>query len=330
MNMSSVVIIRVLKLSLVCMILLALDTVEAQQKLTMGFYKTTCPTAEQIVRDTVTKAVTANPGMAAGIIRLYFHDCFVRGCDASLLLKTIPGNEVESEQDAGANAGTLRGFEIIDQAKARIEAACPKTVSCADILAFAARDSTNVVGGFSYAVPSGRRDGRVSNISEVDLPGPSFNLNALKRAFATRGMSVGDLVALSAAHSIGRADCRFAASRLYLFNGNGTDPSLDPKYAALMKKKCPKDKLSGVTELDIVTPNRLDNQYYRNVNQHQVLFSSDQSLLDSTMTARMVSNYANNPIAWRKDFAAAMVRLGSVKVLTGTKGEIRKKCGAIN
>lgn len=57
---------------------MGLETTEAQAQLKTGFYRTTCPKAEWIVQDTVNKAVTANPGMAAGIIRLYFHDCFVR------------------------------------------------------------------------------------------------------------------------------------------------------------------------------------------------------------------------------------------------------------
>ncbi|KAI7734941.1 hypothetical protein M8C21_010845 [Ambrosia artemisiifolia] len=324
------VVIEFLKLTLFTIVLMAFDASEAQTPLKMGFYRTTCPAAEQIVRDTVNKAVLANPGMAAGIIRLFFHDCFVRGCDASLLLKHVPGSEGESEQDAPANKGTLRGLEIIDQAKAKLEAACPNTVSCADILAFAARDSTNVVGGFSYDVPSGRRDGRVSNINEVDLPSPRSGLDALKRAFVAKGLSVRDLVALSGAHSIGRAGCNFVASRLYFFNGTGTDPSLDPNYATILKKKCPKNQLSRTTELDPVSPNRLDNQYYRNLKRQQVLFSSDEALVDSDITAATVTNYANNPNIWRKDFAAAMVRLGSLNVLTGTKGEIRHKCGVIN
>ncbi|XP_071688889.1 peroxidase 5-like [Rutidosis leptorrhynchoides] len=312
---------------------MGLDTAEAQSSLKFGFYKTTCPTAEQIVRDTVNETVTLNPGMAAGILRLYFHDCFVRGCDASLLIKTVPGNEIESEQDSGANAGTLRGFDIIDQAKAKLEAACPNTVSCADILAFAARDSTTTVGGFSYAIPSGRRDGRTSNIGEVNLPSPASDLNALKRAFIAKGLSVVDIIALSGAHSIGRAGCNFVTPRLYSFNGTrGADPLLDPKYAAFLKTKCPKSSgiSSGTTDLDPVSGNRLDNQYYRNLKQHRVLFSSDETLLDSAMTARLVANYANDSNAWRRDFVAAMVRLGSVGVLTGTKGEIRKNCGAIN
>nr|GEW09734.1 peroxidase 5-like [Tanacetum cinerariifolium] len=314
-----------LNVSLLCMILMALETTQAQAQLKMGFYRNTCPKAEQIVQDTVNKAVTVNPGMAAGIIRLYFHDCFVRGCDASLLLKTVPGSEDESEQDHGANAGTLRGLEIIDQAKARLEAACPNTVSCADILAFAARDSTNTVGGFSYAIPSGRRDGRISKLGDVDLPGPDSDLSNLRSKFVAKGLTIGDIVALSGAHSIGRAGCNFVAPRLY-----PTDPSLDPKYAAFLKTKCPKNRLSGTTNLDPVSANRLDNQYYRNVKQHKVLFPSDEALLDSAATARTVAAYANNTNAWRRDFAAAMVRLGSVEVLTGTKGEIRKKCSVIN
>ncbi|KAI3788779.1 hypothetical protein L2E82_01555 [Cichorium intybus] len=309
-----------MKLSILSMLLMALDTTEAQKQLKLGFYRTTCPAAEKIVRDTVSKAVTANPGMAAGILRLYFHDCFVRGCDASLLLKTVPKSASESEQDAGPNAGTLRGLEIIDQAKAKLETACPNTVSCADILAFAARDSTNIVGGFSYAIPSGRRDGRVSNIDEVDLPSPSFDLNTLKKTFMAKGLSVGDMVALSGAHSIGRAGCNFVAS----------NPSLDPTYAKAVKSKCRKSGNSGTTNLDPVSANRLDSQYYLNVKQHKVLFSSDQSLLDSKFTATLVTKYSRNLTAWRNDFAAAMIRLGSLDVLTGTKGEIRKRCGVRN
>ncbi|CAN6272538.1 unnamed protein product [Urochloa humidicola] len=46
--------------------------------LQVGFYDWTCPDAESTVRDIVRTDLTNDPTLAAGIIRIFFHDCFVK------------------------------------------------------------------------------------------------------------------------------------------------------------------------------------------------------------------------------------------------------------
>jgi len=81
---------------------------------------------------------------------------------------------------------------------------------------------------------------------------------------------------------------------------------------------------------DVVTPNELDSQYYKNVLAHKVLFTSDAALLTSEETARMVEANANIPGWWEGKFAKAMVKMAAVEVKTVDQGQIRKHCRAIN
>ncbi|KAI3469392.1 hypothetical protein Pfo_026055 [Paulownia fortunei] len=300
-----------------------------------GFYQKTCSSAEATVKDVVNRAYNQDSGIAAALIRLHFHDCFVRGCDASILLDSIPGQKAEKE--SMGNKG-VQGFEVIDRAKAQIESQCPNTVSCADILAFAARDSVFKAGGLYYSVPGGRRDGKISLIDDVtkNLPGEFFNVTQLKLNFAQKGLSLDEMVTLSGAHSIGDSHCSSFTKRLYSFNETYTqDPSLDRTYASYLKGQCPSTMgmasgLDPVVPFDPTTPTRLDNNYYKNLKMNKGLLTSDQVLWDSPTTRSVVKSNANHPRNWASKFAKAMVHMGSIDVLTGKQGEIRKNCRIVN
>ncbi|CAL5085910.1 unnamed protein product [Urochloa decumbens] len=301
--------------------------------LAVGFYDHACPNAEAIVRGVVKNAVQQNPGVGAGLIRMLFHDCFVQGCDASVLLDPTAAN-AQPEKLSPPNNPSLRGFEVIDAAKAALEAACPSTVSCADIVAFAGRDASAVLSGgrVNFAMPAGRRDGRVSNANDAlnFLPPPSFNLSELTASFAAKGLDVGDLVVLSGAHTVGRSHCSSFVNDGRL---NSSTSDMNPGLAAQLRARCPASPTAAndpTVAQDVVTPVRLDNQYYKNVLSRNVLFTSDAALLKSGQTAAAVLLNAFVPGVWEQKFAAAMVKMASIEVKTGANGEVRTNCRAVN
>nr|DAD37894.1 TPA_asm: hypothetical protein HUJ06_008535 [Nelumbo nucifera] len=112
-----------------------------------NFYQHCCPKAEETIKSVIWKRVAADSGLPAELLRMHFHDCFVRGCDGSVLLDS-PNNT--AEKDSAPNL-TLEGFDVIDEAKTAVEKICPGIVSCADILALAARDSVS----FQVHIPLG-------------------------------------------------------------------------------------------------------------------------------------------------------------------------------
>ncbi|KAJ8557229.1 hypothetical protein K7X08_002854 [Anisodus acutangulus] len=181
---------------LVFCILGILDASHAQ--LQLNFYAKSCPKAEKIIQDYVQMHIPKAPSLAAALLRLQFHDCFVRGCDGSVLLNITSSMKNQTEKVAIPNQ-TLRGFSFIDGVKKIVEAECPGVVSCADIVALVARDSVLVTGGPYWNVPTGRRDGKISNASEAlaNIPPPTSNLSSLQTSFANKGLDLKDLVLLS-------------------------------------------------------------------------------------------------------------------------------------
>ncbi|KAK9682363.1 hypothetical protein RND81_10G068400 [Saponaria officinalis] len=322
-------------ISIVVLVLLSVVyNLEAQ--LQVGFYAKTCPSAETIVTQAVTQAFQSNNGIAPGIIRLHFHDCFIRGCDASVLIDSTSSNT--AEKDSPVNNPSLRGFEVIDTAKAMLETQCKGIVSCADILAFATRDSIALTKGPSYNVPSGRRDGRVSLMSDVlpNIPSPAMNVSQLTQNFANKQLSQDEMVTLSGIHTIGRSHCSIITTvddRLYNFSGtNAPDPALNSAYVPQLQTACPKGSTdtSSVVPMDPTTPLVADNKYYANVLVNKGLFTSDWTLRTNSATANAVSQNAGNQALWFSKFTKAIVKMGQIGVTTGTAGEIRTNCRVIN
>jgi len=299
--------------------------------LKVGYYADkNCPDAESIVRDAVWNATA---GEKAGLIRLFFHDCFVEGCDASVLLKKVEGQP--DPEMLGVPNLSLRGLNIIDKAKEALEAKCPGIVSCADILAFAGRDASYNLSyrAINYNVPAGRLDGKVSLASETlgkNLPPPFGDLNLIKAMFAAKGLDEKDMVVLSGAHSTGRSGC----------SSFSTAP-IEPVLGNQLNQTCgmPVNEATTVPQ-DFKTPDALDVQYYRNIQSRHVLFESDATLTTSPQTKRLVDFYAGNrllfgvlfgPAVWYEDFGKAMVKMGYIGVKTDPKeGEIRNKCWSVN
>ncbi|OMO53762.1 heme peroxidase, plant/fungal/bacterial [Corchorus capsularis] len=232
-----------------------------------NYYKKSCRPAETIVQNIIRDRVRANPGLAAKLIRLHFHDCFVR------FKKPL------------------------------------------------------------WDVPLGRRDGRVSLATEINgnIPGPFQNFSSLLQNFNKKGLTVDDLVILSGAHTIGVSHCGVFSRRLYNFTGKGdADPSLDKDYADILRKQCPNPASPTITvDMDPGSALSFDPHYYEILLQNKGLFTSDAELLTDRYSRRKVIQL-QRPRAFFPSFAASMVKMGAIEVLTGNAGEIRQNCRVVN
>ncbi|EOY16600.1 hypothetical protein QUC31_001117 [Theobroma cacao] len=306
----------------------------SQGQLGVGFYSKTCPTAESIIHKVVQKAVADSLRNAALLLRLQFHDCFVEGCDGSILIKNVADGELKARGNLG-----VQGFDIIESAKARLENLCPGVVSCADIVALAARDAVSLVKGPFYDVPTGRRDGRLSRMSLAEnLPDVDDSIHVLKSKFRAKGLSDKDLVLLSGgAHTIGLTACFFMQHRLYNFTpGGGSDPAINPRFLPQLKAHCPLNGDVNVRiPLDWATQNVFDVHILRNIRDGTAVIASDARLYDDRETRQILDSYISSNgsgtrPSFNADFAKAMVKMGNIGVKTGSQGEIRRVCSAVN
>ncbi|XP_050378937.1 peroxidase 41-like [Argentina anserina] len=302
--------------------------------LTEDYYAKTCPDFQKVIRETVTEKQKEKPVTAAGTLRLFFHDCFVEGCDASLLISSNHVNKAERDADENLS---LSGdaFDVIMKAKTTLELTCPGVVSCSDILAETTRDLVTMVGGPFYKVKLGRLDGRVSKAEHVfaNLPRTNQTIDEMIKFFESKGFTAEELVALSGAHTIGFSHCKEFSDRLFKYNATTpTDPEMHPKLAEGLKKTCAnftKDPSMSAFN-DMITPGKFDNMYYQNLKRRLGLLTSDMGLLNNPRTKPLVELYATNQQAFFDAFVKAMEKLSLYGVKSGKDGEVRRRCDTFN
>ncbi|KAI9116088.1 hypothetical protein K1719_013018 [Acacia pycnantha] len=294
-------------------------------QLSSTFYAKTCPSALALIKASVVSAVTKEARMGASLLRLHFHDCFVQGCDASILLDDT--SSFTGEKTAAPNANSARGFDVIDTIKSRLETTCPGVVSCSDIVAVAARDSVVALGGPTWSAQLGRRDSTTASLSAANsnLPSPFSDLSALITTFSNKGFTAKEMVALSGSHTIGKAKCSIFRTRIY------NETNIDSSFAKTLQGNCPcAGGDSKLSNLDTTTPNFFDNAYFKNLLSKKGLLHSDQQLFNEGSTDSIVITYSNNLATFRADFANAMIKMGNLSPLTGSNGQIRTNCRTVD
>ncbi|KAF8409073.1 hypothetical protein HHK36_005145 [Tetracentron sinense] len=202
---------------------LALLACSSYAQLSPNFYATSCPNVQVIVRNAMRQAVNRELRIdSSPILPRLLCKC---GCDASILLDDTP--TFTGEKNALPNQNSARGIGLIHTLKTNVEAACNATVSCADILALAARDGVVLLGGPSWAVPLGRRDTRTASQSAANsqISSPFASLSTLISMFAAKGLNVRDMTTLSGGHTIGQARCSTFRNH--------------PNFAARLRNSCP-------------------------------------------------------------------------------------------
>ncbi|KAK1428127.1 hypothetical protein QVD17_16955 [Tagetes erecta] len=294
-------------------------------QLSANFYSSSCPNISSIISSAVNSAVSNEARMGASLLRLHFHDCFVNGCDGSVLLDDTAN--FTGEKTAGPNNNFLRGFDVIDTIKSQLESSCPGIVSCADILATAARDSVVALGGPSWNMVFGRRDSTTASLSAANsnIPAPTLNLSGLISSFSNQGFTTNEMVALSGSHTIGQARCTVFRTRIYNEN------NINSSFATSVRANCPSSGGdNNLSPLDVVSPTSFDNAYFNNLLNQNGLLHSDQELFNGGSTDAQVRTYSSNAATFSTDFANAMVKMSNLNPLTGSSGEVRTNCRRTN
>ena len=125
-------------------------------------------------------------------------------------------------------------------------------------------------------------------------------------------------------HTIGQVKCSIIRTRIY------NETNIDSNFAASIKKNCP--STGGDTNLSPLdqTAGAFDNTYFKDLVNKKGIMHSDQQLFNGGSTDSQVNSYSQNSAKFFFDFGCAMIKMGNLSPLTGSKGEIRTNCRKTN
>ncbi|CAM0958199.1 unnamed protein product [Alopecurus aequalis] len=316
------------------------------------------------IRDAVRGVVVENKrDVAPGLVRLLFHDCFVTGCDGSVLLESTPKNPRGTTEKNAPKNDHLRGMELLQEIRDAIfKAADKKNVSCADAIVFGAREATFLLsnGKIEYPIDGpGRKDGVISSKQDAEntLPGATDNFEKLKRSFLAKDFTVGELVALSATHSVGVCHKPSFVDRLNLALSTPEVHQIDPDYQKVIIEESAnandnvafKNNLRDMgkpavdssrfeekanEKVDMTAANVLDSSYYSFNLQNMVRFTSDWELRNDTSSSddnagTFLESFKVHE-AWMTVFMQAMTKLSKLKSNGPFEAKFRQDCTRTN
>ncbi|XP_024023203.1 peroxidase 29 [Morus notabilis] len=299
-------------------------------QLAYDYYKFSCPLAESIVKTEILKTYLTDVSAAPAFVRLLFHDCQVQACDASILLYSHEST-CKSEMESSRNFGVKR-LEVINHIKSILEITCPGQVSCADIIALAAKESVFITGGPKIKIPFGRKDSVTcssSQLADTKLPAAGIAVDELLRISKSFGMNLEESVAIIGAHTLGIGHCINIVDRLY---NEKLSNQMNWSFKALLRLTCPtKVPLTNLTFVpNDSTSLAFDNQYYKDILMGKGSFGIDASISRDPRTKPVVRRFAADQSYFFHVFSSAFVKLSSTRVLTDKEGEVRRQCYRIN
>ncbi|CAL0314088.1 unnamed protein product [Lupinus luteus] len=148
------------------------------------------------------------------------------------------GDQVE--KSSGFNGLLLKGADLIDDIKSKLEQECPQTVSCADTLVFATNEAL-ILSGLPHQRPLGGRRDTLTSLAKMaddnNLPAPNWPLEKMIETSKKKGFNEEEMVILLGAHSVGSTHCDFILYRAYNYKKtNKPDPTLPEGVVDEIKK----------------------------------------------------------------------------------------------